>query len=142
MRVEEGEDGRRGEVRPRQPGADEALSPRQPRDGDHGPLEDVVIQLLLQMILRGGVIHCRGSRSSEMNIFHNPLLTEYELMQQVCGAPVHDGVQRPGQGGPRLVVEADDDAGPAQLLRARRAAVGWPRVRQLSPHTDQVARHE
>ena len=69
-------------------------------------------------------------------------LTEYELVQQVGGAPVHDGVQRPGQGGPRLVVEADDDAGPAQLLRARRAAVGWPRVRQLSPHTDQVARHE
>ena len=69
-------------------------------------------------------------------------LTENELVQQVGGAPVNDGVQRPGQGGPRLVVEADDDAGPAQLLRARRAAVGWPQVRQLSPHTDQVARHE
>ena len=74
------------------PGTDEsgALSGAEDADGD-GELGHVVLELHAEVLVLGGVVD------------------EDDLLEQRLGRAVDDGVHRPQEGRPRLVVEDDHD---------------------------------
>ena len=79
------------------PSTDEsgALSGAEDADGD-GELGDVVLELLAEVLVLGGVVD------------------EDDLLEERLGRAVDDGVHRPQEGRPRLVVEDDHDRGGGQ----------------------------
>ena len=97
VRVQVGEDLPLGLTGAQQAGSDETDSLRSPDQFDLGELPDVILQLGLQVLLGGGVVH------------------QDDLLQQPGGRPVDDAVDGPEQGAPALVVEADDDGGGGKL---------------------------
>ena len=94
--VEIRECGRGGLGSPGQPRPDQPHPLRQPDDLHLAVLRHVLVQLAGQVRLLGGVVH------------------KQQLGQQRAGAAVQHRVDSPEQGGPGLVVEADDDGGCGQ----------------------------